>query len=165
MRTINITRRRLLGLSVSSVAAGALMAGYAGTALAQAAGQPLTLYVFRGEQGITGPDGKNHDAFVPSSFVVKAGEPVQLSVINYDEGPHTITQLDLGLNISINPGNPQGDDVLPVTTNATFTVPKAGVYRWFCAQPCDGGGGNWDMTADYAGMGQDGYMAGNIVAI
>jgi len=177
MDTPNITRRRLLGLGAGSLAAGALLASCAAPALAQqqppadqsqagaAAGQPVTLYVFRSEQGIKGPDGKNHDSFVPASFVVKAGTPVQLTVINYDDGAHTMTQPDLGLNITVNPGNPQGNDVLPVTTTATFTAPNVGVYRWSCSLPCDDAAGGWDMTNGFGGQSQDGYMAGNIVAI
>ncbi len=166
----DLDRRGFLKLGAGGLAASAFLAG-CGTAASSlaanqsAGGQPVTLYVFRGEQGIVGPDGKNHDAFVPSSFVVKAGIPVQLTVINNDEGPHTITAPGLNLNIIVNPGTVQGDDVLPVTTTATFTAAKAGVYRWSCAMTCDGGGANWDMTQGFGGPSQDGFMAGNIMVV
>lgn len=127
--------------------------------------QQVTLYVFRGEMGIKGPDGKGHDAFVPSSFVVKAGVPVKLTVINYDEGSHTITAPDLGLNLVVKPGHVQGSEVQPVATTFTFTLNQKGVYRWYCAVACDAGGGGWAMTSSYDGPDQDGFMAGHIVVI
>jgi plastocyanin len=136
-----------------------------GPARAFAAGQEVTLYVFRGVQGIKGPDGKGHDAFVPSSFVVKAGAPVHLTIINYDEGAHTITSKELGLNIIIKGGKEVGNTVEPVTTTASFTPSKRGTYRWYCALACDAGGGGWAMEQGYAGPSKEGYMAGFIVVL
>ena len=62
----------------------------------------------RAPGGAKGPDGKGHDSFVPSSFVVKAGSPVRLQVINYDTDAHTVTAPDLGLNFRVNPGTKAG---------------------------------------------------------
>ena len=140
----------------------------ASNAVAQAqsaAGQHDTWYVFRGEEGVKGPDGKGHDAFVPSSLVAKVGQPVTLSVINYDEGGHTITCDGLNLDQQIQAGIASGNDVKPVTTTFTFTPQKAGVFRWVCNVKCDKGGNYWAMTDGYDGPGQDGFMAGFIVVI
>ena len=125
-----------------------------------------TMYVFRGAQHIVGPDGAGHDAIVPASIVVPAGKEVTLTVINYDEGPHTITSPDANIDLFINPGKQQPDgSVTPVSTTLTFTITKAGVYRWYCSTPCDAGHGGWAMTKGFGGDDQEGFMAGNIVAL
>jgi plastocyanin len=168
-----ISRRKALRIGFISTAGASALLSVLGSQIAfgQQAGQSATdsatinVYVFRGEQGIKAPDGNGHDAFVPSSFVLKAGVPTTLNIVNYDEGPHTITSPDLDLNLIINPGKEVGDQVLPVTTTATITMPQAGVYRWYCALDCDGGGGKWAMSDGYDGKDQDGFMAGNIVVL
>jgi len=146
-----------------------MMAGGVGTAAvlgpvvrANAEDQSVTMYVLPG--ALTGPDGKGHDSFVPSSFVVKAGSPVRLQVINYDTGAHTVTAPDLGLNLQVNPGTKAGGKTTPVTTTTTFTPAKTGTYRWFCGLQCDGPS-HWAMDAGYAGPGKEGYMAGFIVVM
>lgn len=125
-----------------------------------------TIYVFRGSEKVMGPDGSGHDAIVPSSWVVKKGEQVTLTIVNEDEGPHTLTFPDLDININIDGGqqNPDGS-VTPKTTTATLTIPKTGVFRWYCAVPCDAGHGGWAMTKGWDGPDQPGYMAGYVVAI
>jgi plastocyanin len=163
-----ISRRKVLRLGVTSTTGAAALLSVLGSGLAfgQAqAGASVTTYILRGAQGIKGPDGKGHDAFVPSSFVLQAGVPTTFTVINYDGAPHTITSRDLGLNLPINPGNPVGDDVQPVTTTATITIPQAGVYRWYCDAECDDDGGKWAMSDGYDGKAQDGFMAGNFVVL
>lgn len=159
----NVGRREALAVAVGGLA-GALAAGSVARVNAAMA-QQVTVYIFRGKQGILGPDGKGHDAFVPSSFVVKAGTPVTIDFINYDEGAHTLTAPKLNLNIMVKGGQQVGNDVKPVTTTAQFTVPQAGTYRWYCALTCDAGGHGWAMEQGYAGPSKEGYMAGFIVAM
>lgn len=152
-----------LALSLASGAAflGALVLG----ATPASAAQSMTMYIFGGSEGIKGPDGKSHDAFVPSSIVVKAGQPVTLTIVNYDESPHSITATGLGIALQIKPGQEVGEKVQPVTTTVTFTAKKKGVFRWFCATPCDMKAGMWAMGQGYGGPGKEGFMAGNIVVI
>ncbi|HLY21319.1 MAG TPA: hypothetical protein VKT83_02520 [bacterium] len=160
----NVSRREALAVAASGLAGAALMAGpFARMAAAQT--QKVTVYVFRGKTGILGPDGKGHDAFVPPNFVVKAGVPVTVDFINYDEGAHTLTAPKAKLNIQIKGGKEVGSDVEPVTTTATFTIAQKGTYRWYCALTCDAGGHGWAMEQGYAGPGKEGYMAGFIVAM
>ena len=156
------------------IAAGALAmtaapAAYAAsTAPATPQVQTRTLYVLADEQGLTGPDGKHHDSFVPSSFVVKAGEPVKLIVINYDDMMHTFTDPALGLNVMVRAGTHQSgsEAVTPSTTTATFTPMKTGQFRWNCNIPCDKGDGHgWAMTNGKDGRDRDGYMAGYVVVM
>lgn len=176
--------KRLLALLV---AAGALagLAVFSSGALASssrhataAASQQLTIYVFRGKEAVPGaPDAKGHDTMVPSTFAVKVGVPVKVTVINYDEGTHTITAPSLGLNALIKPGTeftkpPKGagatellNQVAPGITHFTLTVKKAGVYRWHCAVPCDAGANGWAMTPSTTGPSRDGFMAGYIVGV
>ncbi len=160
----HVSRREALAVAAGGLAGAALAAGpFARMAAAQ--GQKVTIYIFRGKQGILGPDGKGHDAFVPPNFVVKAGVPVTVDFINYDEGAHSLTAPKANLNILIKGGKQVGDNVEPVTTTATFTIAQKGTYRWYCAIACDAGGHGWAMEQGYAGPSKEGYMAGFIVAM
>jgi hypothetical protein len=147
-----------------AVAGSALALGVLVRSGASAAEQTLSATMYGSSLGIKGPDGKPHDIMIPTNFVLKVNQPVTLSVVNYDEGPHTITATDLGLNLVIKGGKEQKDgSVIPVTTVFHFTPAKKGVFRWFCSLPCDEKHGSWDMTASKAGPDQDGFMAGYIV--
>jgi len=130
-----------------------------------AAGQSMTIYIFGGSQKIMGPDGKPHDTVVPANFVVKAGTPVTVTVINYDEGPHSITAPDLKLDATIKGGHEVGTKVEPVSTTFTFTPTKKGNFRWYCKLPCDAKHNYWAMSQGFGGPGQEGYMAGEIVVL
>lgn len=101
------------------------------------------------EHGRKGPDGQWHDAYLPADFTVQAGETVNVTVKNYDGGPHTFTAPGLGLNVTI-PGG--GSLTAPKTVTFTFTAPKTpGKIAWWCAVPCD----PWAMA-------HDGYMRGYV---
>ena len=163
-----MSRRKVLRLGLISTAGAGAMLGVLGSQLAlgqDAGSQSVTLYIFRSEEGIKGPDGKGHDAFVPSSFVLQAGVATTLNIVNFDESAHIITAPDLGLGIPVSPGNVVSGAVVPVTTTATITIPQAGVYRWYCSLDCDAGGGQWAMSDAFDGKAQDGFMAGNIVVV
>lgn len=140
-----------------------------------AAGTPqpvtVTMYAFpnhlpSGAPSKPGPDGNTHDMLVPSDMVVQPGQQVTVKVINYDDMPHSITAPELGLNVIVKGGTAakEGDPVTPTTTTFTFTAPtKSGLYRWFCALPCDDEAGGWDMAKSFDGQDQDGFMAGYII--
>jgi uncharacterized cupredoxin-like copper-binding protein len=160
-----------IGLSAcgGSSASAATSGSSSSTASAQSAStQTYTLEVLNGKlagtNGITAPDGKGHDTFVPSHMTVKAGVPVTMTVYNYDEGPHTFTISSLGVNETI-PAHVS--DTQPSVVTFTVTFPKAGTYRFFCAMPCDAGHGGWAMTTDRLGKGMDqsGFMAGYVSAM
>lgn len=164
----------LAGLAVFSSGAFASNGRHASARAAQ----QLTIYIFRGKESIPGAaDAKGHDTMVPSTFAVKVGVPVDVTVINYDEGTHTISAPGLGLNALIKPGTefttaPKGagatellNEVVPGVTHFTFTIKKAGVYRWHCSLPCDAGANGWAMAADRNGAGKNGFMAGYIVGV
>ncbi len=78
-----------------------------------------------------GPHGKSHDTIVPSDFVVKAGVPVKLTMINHDEAAHSNTAPGFGVDLEIKGGkeNKATGNVTPVTTTFTFTAKKTGVFR------------------------------------
>jgi plastocyanin len=167
----------------SVIGVGALLAAPSRPAQASAvhtAPQQVVIDVFRGhingKTGVPGPDKKGHDTFVPSTIAVKVGVPVKVTVVNYDEGAHSIVAPGLGLNVTIKPGiEPKdvsesakeeiGEGVKPVATTFSFTPKKAGVYRWYCALPCDAGQGYWAMGMGYSGPGKEGAMAGFIVVL
>jgi len=126
-----------------------------------------------------GADGDVHDAFVPSTELsVKAGQTVRVTIVNYDDAPHSFTSPALEAGAQIPPSEQQheaGSDAQnlkvmpkagvgvneivpgetggkPGTTTFTFTAPeKAGEYIWYCAFPCDA----------YA-MAQIGFMRGYV---
>jgi hypothetical protein len=99
-----------------------------------------------------GPDGKLHDAFINGDFTVTSGKPVHLTIYNYDDGTHTLTAGDLGLNVKIKGSEKKGQ---PGVTEADFTPTKEGTFNWMCADKCDGENNQWAMT-------HDGYMQGKI---
>lgn len=126
--------------------------------------QRITVYVLPGGSGLgfTGPDKAHHDTVVPSSFVLRKGVPVIVTVINLDDMRHSITAPALGVNIIIKPGSERGDGaVAPSTTTYRFIPTKAGQFRWFCVFPCDMPQ-HWAMSASYDGPDRDGFMAGII---
>jgi heme/copper-type cytochrome/quinol oxidase subunit 2 len=97
-----------------------------------------------------GSDGKLHDAFTATDLTVKAGQPVELTVYNFDGGDHTVTNKDLGLNLNVTPSKTNGT---PSVSTIQFTPTKTGKFVWNCADKCDGGNGQWAMA-------QPGYMMG-----
>ncbi|MCM2534021.1 cupredoxin domain-containing protein [Neobacillus pocheonensis] len=99
-----------------------------------------------------GSDGKLHDAFTPGDIAVKAGQPVEVTIYNFDDGTHTLTSNDLGANIQISGSKQKGN---PSVTTSTFTPSKKGTFKWMCADKCDGQNGQWAMM-------QDNYMMGTI---
>jgi plastocyanin len=100
------------------------------------------------EHGKKGPEGTWHDAFLPADFSVKAGQQVTVTVENYDEGAHSFTSTEMGVNKII----PAGTADKPQEATFTFTAPsKAGKYEWWCAMPCD----PWAMT-------HKGFMRGDV---
>jgi heme/copper-type cytochrome/quinol oxidase subunit 2 len=99
-----------------------------------------------------GSDGKLHDAFTPGDITVKVGQPVQLTVYNFDNGPHSLTSAGLGLNLIVKPSTAKGN---PNVSTVQFTPTKTGKFTWNCNQPCDGQNADWSMS-------HDGYMMGSI---
>lgn len=115
---------------------------------------------------LPGPDGKKHDAFMPSNFVVKEGQKVTFKIANYDEMPHSITAPGLNVNIAIPAaGTAANGKVTPSVTTYSFTPAHKGMVRWYCVTPCDGKAGGWAMAPGFDGMGRDGYMAGYFAVI
>lgn len=101
-----------------------------------------------------GPDGQMHDAFNPANFTVYVGQTVNLTIINYDTMSHTFTSSSLGISFNA-PGATK--DGVPTVMHYQFTVTKEGLYRWWCATPCDA----WAMSTGSDGqIGQKGYMGG-----
>ena len=110
-----------------------------------------------------GPDGKLHDAFTPCNFTVYAGQEVYLTIVNYDNGEHTFTSPSLGVNFIVPPSNETG---VPTVSNFQFNETTAGVYRWYCAYPCDTDAGGWAMTTGSDGQpDQIGYMGGFVTVL
>lgn len=155
-------------LGAASLAVAMAPAAHADNATAQPDVVQKTIYVLADDMGLIGPDGKHHDSFLPASFVLKAGQTVQLTFVNYDDMAHTFTDPDLHLNVVVKPGQHvgAGDDVTPVSTTVTFTPTTKGQFRWHCNMPCDtGGGAGWAMRPTADGRGADGYMAGYVVVM
>jgi plastocyanin len=156
---LNTTRLPLVVMIVGVLVGAAIALAPPGVASPPAASQNITVYIFPdSSRTVQGPDGRYHDVFIPSSFVLRAGEPVRLTVVNYDDMRHTITVPDLGLNIEIAAGTDIPTGVAPTTTVYSFTPSKKGTFRWYCALPCD----DWAMASGLRGPGREGYMAGYI---
>ncbi len=166
--------RKLSTGAVMAMAAITLMALMPAFAASTPAPANLTMVIMHsnklaGVQGKPGPDGTMHDAFVPSDLVVQPGQKVNLTVINYDDGQHSLTFTELKMNLVAKGGTFTKDasgketGFTPGVTHLSFTAPsKVGYYRWYCALPCDGPT-HWAMSKGFDGNGQDGYMAGYLV--
>jgi hypothetical protein len=102
-----------------------------------------------------GSDGKTHDTFLPGNFTLEKGVPTQITIANFDEGPHTLTIPELNINIQI-PG--QKADHVASITKAVVTASKSGTFEWMCNQPCDSKANGWAMT-------QEGYMRGKVTVV
>lgn len=118
-------------------------------------GSGYNQYIVIEAGGKLGSDGKLHDAFINGDIKITEGQPVTLHFLNYDGGTHTYTSADLGLNVEIKGSTKKGQ---PAETDYTFTPTKTGTFNWMCADPCDGGNGQWAMT-------QQGYMQGTITVL
>lgn len=157
------------GMSMNGMSQGAKPASaasrsatVAASALRIAGVEHLTVYVLPGGGGLgfVGPDKAHHDTVVPSSFVLRRGVPVTVTVINFDDMRHSITAPGLGIDIVIKPGLlRKGGHITPVTTTYIFTPTRVGEFRWFCLFPCDMPS-HWAMSASYDGPDRDGFMAG-----
>ena len=109
------------------------------------------------------PDGKLHDSFVPCDFTVYTGQEVDLTVVNYDSTEHSFTCPSLNVNFQIPPSNTTG---VPAVSIFQFTESAAGVYRWYCTDPCDTEAGGWAMGAGSDGQpGQIGFMGGFVTVL
>ena len=110
-----------------------------------------------------GPDGELHDAFTPCNFTVYAGQEVDLTVVSYDNGEHSFTSPSLGVNFIVPPSNVTG---VPTVSNFQFNEATVGVYRWYCAYPCDTDAGGWAMTTGSDGQpDQIGFMGGFVTVL
>jgi hypothetical protein len=97
--------------------------------------------------GKLGPDGHKHDTYTQTEFAVKVGQKLDLKVDNTDEGEHSITSPEIGVNIIVKPG----------IHTYELVVKEKGRFSWFCVIPCDDETNGWAMQ-------HAGYMAGYITA-
>ncbi|QQE78461.1 hypothetical protein [Alicyclobacillus sp. SO9] len=102
--------------------------------------------------GKLGSDGKKHDAFSPSNFTLVKGVPTTITIYNFDDMKHSVTNSKLGLNIQANPSKKDGK---PGVTTVTFTPKQVGDFTWQCVDPCDTDNNGWAMS-------HTGYMKGTI---
>jgi FtsP/CotA-like multicopper oxidase with cupredoxin domain len=121
----------------------------------------VTIYVFRKKSLLPGaPGGAYHDEMVPSTWAVRVGVWTEVTMINYDDGPHSLTIPQLGLDEIAQggtkittpfAGETQWETLnlaVPTVTTFVFRVSAAGLYAWHCEIPCDGGvaGVSYAMT-------------------
>ena len=97
--------------------------------------------------GKLGPDNNKHDTFTQTEFAVKVGQKLDLQIDNTDEGEHSITSPQIGVNIVVKPG----------VHTYELVVKEKGRFSWFCVIPCDDKTNGWAMQ-------HAGYMAGYITA-
>jgi heme/copper-type cytochrome/quinol oxidase subunit 2 len=154
----------MAGMSMPGMNMGGKRVGNRAGIDASALGIPnhITIYVLpdANSLGFIGPDKAHHDTMVPSSFVLRKGARVTVTVVNLDEMKHSITAPGLGINFIIEAGVARKNGTIaPTATTFTFVPTRAGEFRWYCVFPCDMPG-HWAMTASYDGPDRDGFMAG-----
>jgi plastocyanin len=94
-----------------------------------------------------GPDKVKHDVFTQTEYAVKVGQTLTLKIDNTDEGEHSITSPQIGVNIIVKPG----------VHTYQIVVREKGRFSWFCVIPCDSAANGWAMQ-------HAGYMGGYITA-
>jgi heme/copper-type cytochrome/quinol oxidase subunit 2 len=156
----------MAGMSMPGMNMGGRKVGsqQAASALGVKAETHITVYVLPGTNGLgfIGPDKAHHDTMVPSSFVLRKGTRVTLTVVNLDDMKHSITASGLGVNMIVAAGvDRKNGTIAPTATTFTFVPAKAGEFRWYCIFPCDMPQ-HWAMSASYDGPDRDGFMAGII---
>jgi membrane fusion protein, multidrug efflux system len=97
--------------------------------------------------GKLGPDKIMHDTFDKTEFAVKVGQKLDIRIDNTDEGEHSITSPQIGVNIVVKPG----------IHTYELVVKEKGRFSWFCVIPCDDEANGWAMQ-------HAGYMSGFITA-
>ncbi len=97
--------------------------------------------------GKLGPDKAMHDSFDNTEYSVKVGQKLDLRIDNTDEGEHSITSPQLGVNIVVKPG----------VHTYELVVKEKGRFSWFCVIPCDEDTNGWAMQ-------HAGFMSGYITA-
>jgi hypothetical protein len=97
--------------------------------------------------GKLGPDKLKHDYYTKTEFAVKVGQKLNLQIDNTDEGEHSITSPEIGVNIVVKPG----------IHTYQLVVKEKGRFSWFCIIPCDTEANGWAML-------HAGYMGGFITA-
>lgn len=190
-KLFNIARGKAVLMLLPALVVAAAIAGCGGSSSSsgnakasgsEASTEHVSMQILTGKMatkdGYIAEDGLGHDTFmltglssadaknpaVRTTIDVKAGDKVTVTVTNYDEGPHTFTAPELGINETVAPAK-NAEKGIPNKTTFTFTVKKAGKFRWFCTSPCDAGQKGWAMTADKSGQTDHvGYMAGFVVA-
>lgn len=144
----------LLAAGIATAAPGAKTATHASKA--RRAVQHVKLVIKSDdEHGKKGSDGKWHDAYLPASFTVHKGVKVVVTVMNYDDMPHSFTATKglftlkgKKLNATIRAAkdieskNEETEKLKPTKTTFTFIARKRGKFLWYCALPCD----PWSMT-------------------
>jgi phosphoribosylformylglycinamidine (FGAM) synthase PurS component len=98
-------------------------------------------------EGRLGPDKLKHDYYTKTEFKVKVGQTLELKIDNTDEGEHSITSPEIGVNIIVKPG----------IHTYEMVVKEKGKFSWFCVIPCDSNANGWAMQ-------HAGYMGGYITA-
>jgi hypothetical protein len=78
---------------------------------------------------------------------MRLGVPVAVTVLNYDDLPHTWTAAALGVDAAI----PAGSARSPSTTTFVIDPRAAGTFEWRCTTPYDA----WAIA-------HDGYMRGTV---
>jgi membrane fusion protein, multidrug efflux system len=102
------------------------------------------------EHGKKGPDGKYHDAFLPANFKVHRGAKVVVTVLNYDDMPHSFTAAKLHVNAFFMMGSAKK----PSKTTFTFKAKHTGRFAWHCNPKCD----SWSMK-------HWGFMKGHVKVV
>lgn len=97
-----------------------------------------------------GSDGKRHDSYAAGDIIVKAGQPVELTVYNLAQSEHSLAAKDLGLNFVAKASQKAG---VPAVSTFTFTPQKAGKFMWMCTIPCDVASKGWAMSNNNYMMG------------
>jgi phosphoribosylformylglycinamidine (FGAM) synthase PurS component len=132
-------------VTITSGVAAPATSSTAASASSKLAPEVIRLKIIPG--GRLGPDKIKHDYFTKTEYAVKVGQRLELKIDNTDEGEHSITSPEIGVNIIVKPG----------IHTYQIVVKEKGRFSWFCVIPCDDTANGWAMQ-------HAGYMSGFITA-
>lgn len=109
---------------------------------------------------LNGTDNQSHDAFAPTNIIAYVGQTLNITFVNFDMGNHSFYSPTLNVNVFVRAAPGPG---LTTITHYQFKLTSAGVFRWWCAIPCD----DWAMATDPKDgqYGMVGYMGGYVTVL
>lgn len=102
-----------------------------------------------------------HAVFAPTNFTVYRGQIVNVTVINYEQMPDSLTSPALGVNLIFSPATPQG---VPSVSHFQFIMNSTGTFEYWCGF-CHTAAGQYVWAGHPLNPGQPDLMKGYVTVL